>query len=295
VAAVLQDGYVATFRQVGQFRVVKRVRRLDRNDVWTDKQGGNVVSYFCTADGKVVHFLVGPVEPNTRHVVHAILAQRPDVSLSEIEAVVFELLAGQTFEPRSKRQDEILASVKLIQQRGLPTLLIVTDLGQTQPDFVLRAQRNPVLQKSEGYRSLVNEMDHFNRQTLTLRELTALMDDLQRSPVKMVRNGHVQFVVLDERGRTKAVTLRGDPFSTAVRLLNRARMGSVERANEEPKKLETQASPQAQGNAARQLKLAKLLNDKNPAASKRRLQRILADYPRSAAAREAEQLLAEFR
>jgi hypothetical protein len=42
--------FVATFQKVGTFR-----------RVGNQKQGGNVASYFCTPDGRVLHVVIGPV------------------------------------------------------------------------------------------------------------------------------------------------------------------------------------------------------------------------------------------
>jgi hypothetical protein len=54
VGNYLKDYFVPAFQKVGTFRVVNG-----------DKQGGNVVSYFCLADGSVLHALAGPVDAAT--------------------------------------------------------------------------------------------------------------------------------------------------------------------------------------------------------------------------------------
>ena len=46
--------FVAAHQQVGDFRVVDVNGRLEKN-------GGNVASYFCTPDGRVIHAVTGPV------------------------------------------------------------------------------------------------------------------------------------------------------------------------------------------------------------------------------------------
>ncbi len=43
--------FVSSFQRVGTFRI--------RGN---NKQGGNVASYFCTPEGRVIHFIAGPVE-----------------------------------------------------------------------------------------------------------------------------------------------------------------------------------------------------------------------------------------
>ena len=45
--------FVAAHQQVGSFEVVNQFGNLQKN-------GGNVASYFCTPDGRVIHGLTGP-------------------------------------------------------------------------------------------------------------------------------------------------------------------------------------------------------------------------------------------
>jgi hypothetical protein len=50
VGRYLNSHFVSSFQKVGAFRIVDG-----------RKQGGNVASYFCTADGQVLHVVAGPV------------------------------------------------------------------------------------------------------------------------------------------------------------------------------------------------------------------------------------------
>jgi hypothetical protein len=54
VAAYLEDRFVVTYLKVGTFRIVDG-----------QKQGGNVASYFCLPDGRVLHAIAGPVDAHT--------------------------------------------------------------------------------------------------------------------------------------------------------------------------------------------------------------------------------------
>jgi hypothetical protein len=54
VADYINENFVATFMKVGTFRIVNR-----------QKVGGNVASYFCLADGSVIHALPGQVGADT--------------------------------------------------------------------------------------------------------------------------------------------------------------------------------------------------------------------------------------
>jgi hypothetical protein len=49
---------VAAHQQVGSFEVVNKQGELQKN-------GGNVASYFCTPDGRVIHAVTGPVSAGT--------------------------------------------------------------------------------------------------------------------------------------------------------------------------------------------------------------------------------------
>lgn len=51
VGEYLDRHFVSAFQRVGTFRVAG-----------TEKQGGNVASYFCTPDGLVLHAIAGPVD-----------------------------------------------------------------------------------------------------------------------------------------------------------------------------------------------------------------------------------------
>ena len=50
----LNQHFVSAFQKVGTFRIVGRA-----------KQGGNVASYFCAQDGRVLHVVAGPVNAQT--------------------------------------------------------------------------------------------------------------------------------------------------------------------------------------------------------------------------------------
>jgi hypothetical protein len=50
----LDENFVSAFQKVGTFRIVGQ-----------QKQGGNVASYFCAQDGRVLHVVAGPVNAQT--------------------------------------------------------------------------------------------------------------------------------------------------------------------------------------------------------------------------------------
>jgi hypothetical protein len=54
VGAYLNEYFVASFQKVATFKIVNG-----------QKQGGNVASYFCAPDGRVLHVVAGPVDAPT--------------------------------------------------------------------------------------------------------------------------------------------------------------------------------------------------------------------------------------
>jgi hypothetical protein len=58
VGEFLSEHFVAAYEQIGGFRSVNVNGRVQRN-------GGNVASYFCTPDGRVIHAVTGPVNART--------------------------------------------------------------------------------------------------------------------------------------------------------------------------------------------------------------------------------------
>ncbi|OWK46577.1 hypothetical protein [Fimbriiglobus ruber] len=54
VGKFLNEHFVASFQKVGTFKIVGAA-----------KQGGNVASYFCAPDGRVLHAVAGPVDAAT--------------------------------------------------------------------------------------------------------------------------------------------------------------------------------------------------------------------------------------
>jgi hypothetical protein len=54
VGKYLNENFVSSFQKVGTFKIVGN-----------QKQGGNVASYFCAPDGRVLHVVAGPVNAAT--------------------------------------------------------------------------------------------------------------------------------------------------------------------------------------------------------------------------------------
>jgi hypothetical protein len=54
VGKYLNEYFVSSYQKVGTFKIVGG-----------QKQGGNVATYFCAPDGRVLHVIAGPVDANT--------------------------------------------------------------------------------------------------------------------------------------------------------------------------------------------------------------------------------------
>ena len=54
VGKLLEKYFVSSFQRVATFRIVGK-----------QKQGGNVATYFCAPDGRVLHVVAGPVDAGT--------------------------------------------------------------------------------------------------------------------------------------------------------------------------------------------------------------------------------------
>lgn len=90
VSQILGQKFIATYEQVGDFTALRV-----RDEVV--KQGGNVVSYFCTPDLRVIHMVKGPVEANELLAAakwavrtHDLIKQSPKASLDDQMRIVQE-------------------------------------------------------------------------------------------------------------------------------------------------------------------------------------------------------------
>ena len=54
VGTYVNENFCSAFQKVGTFRIVGK-----------NKQGGNVATYFCAPDGRVLHTIAGPVDAAT--------------------------------------------------------------------------------------------------------------------------------------------------------------------------------------------------------------------------------------
>lgn len=95
VGQYLNEHFVSAFQKVGTFRIVGK-----------NKQGGNVASYFCAPDGRVLHTIAGPVDAATllkeaRWVVD--VAQR-GIETSKGDGGVFKVLLRKAHAERLRNE-----------------------------------------------------------------------------------------------------------------------------------------------------------------------------------------------
>jgi hypothetical protein len=98
VGKYLSEHFVSTFQKVGTFRIVGRA-----------KQGGNVASYFCAQDGRVLHVVAGPVDAAT------LLREAKWVVESAKKALAENKKSGKSI----KEQFRALHAERLAREHGL--------------------------------------------------------------------------------------------------------------------------------------------------------------------------------
>jgi hypothetical protein len=114
VGQYLNGSFVSTYQKVGTFR-----------RVGDQKQGGNVASYFCTPEGRVLHVLVGPVNAGTllreaRWVVETWkLAQLESPGDDQELKTIFRTAHAERFRRQQKGQVDVqrLAAIRDPQSR----------------------------------------------------------------------------------------------------------------------------------------------------------------------------------
>jgi hypothetical protein len=369
---------VATFEQVGVFTVTNSYdRRGGKRAATLRKQGGNVVTYFCTPRGHVLHFVVGPVTPEqllasaqwshetyqglieqeengstlerrrewmavehdkqlekdaeavgevakwlsgtagipkiagseallqtakghllalknaTGDDAHQLLHDRPLPKLRDIEAPVFEVLAGQPFSRRAHHlQERVLDNVKQVR----PTLLVVADPGRVD----WQPQRNGVAAAPGSEPDLssflpqtdrvMRHLHAFNWEVLSSGELTMVIAALDHEPIKLPHPARPKFVIINRQGEIANVVTDKYPVGVLARILESqatAEPGPTARSSDSAP---SQVSPEKV--ARGKLRLAKSLLAERPEKAYERLVKIVRAYPKTETADEARKLLA---
>lgn len=151
------------------------------------------------------HAELGRIEP------HVVLAAISPVSIREIQAAVFERLAGQKFVERTQRNVDLLAKVQANAKAARPTVLVVTDHLRATPSDAKKIPKHRALE----------ERDDFQVVTLTNLELVRLMDDANLDPVEHIDSFDTRYVVLDVTGQR--VSTIGQSSEGKFRALHKGR------------------------------------------------------------------------
>jgi hypothetical protein len=98
VGKYLNDQFVSSFQKVATFRIAEG-----------QKQGGNVASYFCTPDNRVLHIIAGPVDAATmmREARWVVEAQKMAVLESADDSGRFTEIMRQAHADRLRREHKL--------------------------------------------------------------------------------------------------------------------------------------------------------------------------------------------
>jgi hypothetical protein len=100
VGKFLNEYFVSSFQKVGTFRIVNG-----------QKQGGNVASYFCAPDGRVLHVVAGPVDAATmlREAKWVVESTKKAMAHSKGDGAKFKALFRQWHADRLRQEHGLVA------------------------------------------------------------------------------------------------------------------------------------------------------------------------------------------
>ena len=330
VAEFVREQFIATFEQVGDFVVVSHNRNSDRGRLFElerekpllEKNGGNVVTYFCTPDRDVIHLVVGPVTPEKlkTEAVWAVQAataiHRRGINETQRKRLLSELHKERvTHQPRKALEGDSwccadvanTAAHELLSKRPLARLSgierhVFEELGGVEfSDRESRADEiTAEIQKNVDLPRPTLLVFHRNRE----RDKNDLLNDpAVRNLAKCVGVIHLSqgewSRVADARGASPPPAKDlGNQFvvldakgSTAFELEYGTGKSELVDALTRVLKRSGMFPYSNEAVADRQLRLARSLVEANPAAALRRLRKILLDYPTTKAAIEARSLI----
>lgn len=145
---------------------------------------------------------------------HVVLAAISPVSIREIQAPVFERLAGQRFVERTQRDADLLVTVQANAKAARPTVLVVTDHHKATPSDAKKLPKHRAL----------DERADFQVVALTKLELVRLMDDANQDPVEHIFGFEARYIVLDVTGQP--VSTIGQSNDGKFRALHKGRKNS---------------------------------------------------------------------
>ena len=95
VGKYVNENFCSAFQKVGTFRIVGK-----------NKQGGNVASYFCAPDGRVLHVVAGPVDAATllREAKWVVDTARKGIDASKGDGAVFKAFMRKAHADRLRKE-----------------------------------------------------------------------------------------------------------------------------------------------------------------------------------------------
>lgn len=116
VGKYLNEYFVSSYQKVGTFKIVGG-----------QKQGGNVASYFCAPDGRVLHVVAGPVDANTmlREAKWVVEATKKAMAESKGDGAKFKALFRQWHAERLRNE------------HGLVVEAVTADIDAQDPSSAL--------------------------------------------------------------------------------------------------------------------------------------------------------------
>jgi len=99
VGKYLEKYFVSSFQRVGTFRIVGK-----------QKQGGNVASYFCAPDGRVLHAIAGPVDAQTllREAKWVVGTAQKGIETSKGDGAAFKAFLRKAHAEKLKNEDGLV-------------------------------------------------------------------------------------------------------------------------------------------------------------------------------------------
>lgn len=241
--------FVAAHQQAGDFQVVVRNGKVEQ------KNGGNVASYFCTPEGRVINAVLGPVEA--------------EELLREAKWAVDVYATVQDATPRERDARLTAAHLDAARQRG----------GQAQQIHRLLADR-PLAGLDQIYRRVFQLLGEGERaKGLESQEVLALEDENERirDEANRIRER------LDGAGSAKALALKDENS----RLRNEKER--LQKIDEQRRREEAQALNWLRAATA----YLQTGAEEGSEAARLRLKLILEKYPNTKAAETAARMLAD--
>jgi len=102
VGAYLNKHFVSSFQKVATFRIVNN-----------QKQGGNVASYFCAPDGRVLHCVAGPVDAQTmlREAKWVVETAKKAIEESKKQEIPFKVIFRKMHAERLRQEHGLVVEV----------------------------------------------------------------------------------------------------------------------------------------------------------------------------------------